>query len=63
MGETSRDCTESSDDPIPNSMYSMVRLFNKKEMKCFDDNYRQSHLCIRHSLVAFSNTNCLVMMV
>ena len=34
----------SSDDPEPNSMYSLVRLFDKKKMEYFDENYKQSHL-------------------
>lgn len=25
-------------------MYSLVRLFDKKKMECFDENYKQSHL-------------------
>ena len=32
------------DDPEPNSMYSLVRLLDKKKMEYFDENYRQSHL-------------------
>ena len=31
------------DDPEPNSMYSSVRLFDKKKMEHFDENYKQSH--------------------
>ena len=33
-----------NDDPLPNSMYSLVRLFDKKKMEYFDENYKQSHL-------------------
>jgi hypothetical protein len=33
-----------NDDPEPNSMYSLIRLFDKKKMEYFDNNYRQSHL-------------------
>ena len=33
-----------NDDPLPNSMYSLVRLFDKKKMEYFDKNYQQSHL-------------------
>ena len=33
-----------NDDPEPNSMYSLVRLFDKKKMEYFDKNYKQSHL-------------------
>ena len=25
-------------------MYSLVRLFDKKKMECFEENYKQSHL-------------------
>jgi hypothetical protein len=39
-----REYNESSDDPEPNSMYSLVRLFDKKKMEYFDENYKQSHL-------------------
>ena len=33
-----------NDDPEPNSMYSFVRLFDKKKMEYFDENYGKSHL-------------------
>jgi hypothetical protein len=33
-----------NDDPEPNSMYSLIRLFDKKKMEYFDENYKQSHL-------------------
>ena len=33
-----------NDEPEPNSMYSLVRLFDKKKMEYFDENYKQSHL-------------------
>jgi hypothetical protein len=39
-----REYNESSDDPEPNSMYSLVRLYDKKRMEYFDENYKQSHL-------------------
>lgn len=32
------------DDPKSNSMYSLVRLFDKKKMEYFDENYQKSHL-------------------
>jgi hypothetical protein len=39
-----REYNDGNDDPIPNSMYSLIRLFDKKKMEYFDNNYRQSHL-------------------
>jgi hypothetical protein len=39
-----REYNDGSDDPEPNSMYSLVRLFDKKKMEYFDENYKQSHL-------------------
>jgi hypothetical protein len=39
-----REQDEIEDDPEPNSMYSLVRLFDKKKMEYFDENYKQSHL-------------------
>ena len=39
-----REYNESSDDPVPNSMYSLVRLYDKKRMEYFDENYKQNHL-------------------
>jgi hypothetical protein len=39
-----REYNDGNDDPVPNSMYSLVRLFDKKKMEYFDNNYRQSHL-------------------
>ena len=39
-----REYNDGSDDPEPNSMYSFVRLFDKKKMEYFDENYRESHL-------------------
>ena len=39
-----REYNESNDDPEPNSMYSLVRLYDKKRMEYFDENYKQSHL-------------------
>ena len=33
-----------NDNPLPNSMYSLVRLFDKKKMEYFDKNYQKSHL-------------------
>jgi hypothetical protein len=39
-----REYNESTDDPEPNSMYSLVRLYDKKRMEYFDENYKQSHL-------------------
>lgn len=39
-----REYNDGNDDPEPNSMYSLVRLFDKKKMEYFDENYKQSHL-------------------
>ena len=39
-----REYNDGSDDPEPNSMYSFVRLFDKKKMEYFDENYSESHL-------------------
>jgi hypothetical protein len=39
-----REYNEETDEPVPNSMYSLIRLFDKKKMEYFDENYRQSHL-------------------
>lgn len=45
-----------NDDPEPNSMYSLVRLFDKKKMEYFDENYRQSHLYLSQRKL---NKDCL----
>jgi hypothetical protein len=42
--QVQREQDEIEDDPEPNSMYSLVRLFDKKKMEYFDENYKQSHL-------------------
>jgi hypothetical protein len=39
-----REYNEETDEPVPNSMYSLIRLFDKNKMEYFDENYRQSHL-------------------
>ena len=39
-----REYNEGSDEPEPNSMHSFVRLFDKKKMEYFDENYGKSHL-------------------
>jgi hypothetical protein len=39
-----REYNDGNDDPIPNSMYSLVRLYDKKRMEYFDDNFKQNHL-------------------
>jgi hypothetical protein len=39
-----REYNESTDEPEANSMYSLVRLFDKKKMEYFDENYGESHL-------------------
>jgi hypothetical protein len=39
-----REYNEGTDEPEPNSMYSLVRLFDKKKMEYFDENYGESHL-------------------
>ena len=39
-----REYNDGNDDPVPNSMYSLIRLFDKKKMEYFDNNYKQSHL-------------------
>ena len=39
-----REYNDGTDEPEPNSMYSFVRLFDKKKMEYFDENYRESHL-------------------
>jgi uncharacterized membrane protein YcjF (UPF0283 family) len=49
--QVQREQDEIEDDPEPNSMYSLVRLFDKKKMEYFDENYKQS---INH---AISNIN------
>ena len=33
-----------NDDPEPNSMYSLIRLFDKKKMEYFDKNFKDNHL-------------------
>ena len=33
-----------NDDPEPNSMYSLIRLFDKKKMEYFDENFKDNHL-------------------
>jgi hypothetical protein len=35
---------DGSDDLVPNSMYSLICLFDKSKMEYFDENYIQSHL-------------------
>ena len=45
-----------NDDPLPNSMYSLVRLFDKKKMEYFDKNYQQSHLYLSQRKL---NKDCL----
>ena len=45
-----------NDDPEPNSMYSLVRLFDKKKMEYFDENYKQSHLYLSQRKL---NKDCL----
>ena len=42
--QVQREQDEIEDEPEPNSMYSLVRLFDKKKMKYFDENYKESHL-------------------
>ena len=42
--QVQREQDEIEDEPEPNSMYSLVRLFDKKKMEYFDENYKQSHL-------------------
>ena len=39
-----REYNDGSDDPVPNSMYSLVRLFDKKKMEYFDENFKDNHL-------------------
>ena len=39
-----REYNEYNDDPEPNSMYSLVRLFDKKKMEYFDENFKDNHL-------------------
>ena len=39
-----REYDESSDEPEPNSMYSLIRLFDKKKMEYFDENFKDNHL-------------------
>jgi hypothetical protein len=39
-----KEYNDGSDDPVPNSMYSLIRLFDKKKMEYFDENYKHSHL-------------------
>ena len=39
-----REYNESSDEPEPNSMYSLIRLFDKKKMEYFDENFKDNHL-------------------
>ena len=31
-------------NPEPNSMYSLIRLFDKKKMEYFDKNFKDNHL-------------------
>ena len=45
-----------NDDPLPNSMYSLVRLFDKKKMEYFDKNYQKSHLYLSQRKL---NKDCL----
>lgn len=33
-----------NDDPEPNSMYSLIRLFDKKKMEYFEENFKDNHL-------------------
>ena len=42
--QVQREQDEIEDEPESNSMYSLVRLFDKKKMEYFDENYKQSHL-------------------
>jgi hypothetical protein len=42
--QVQREQDEIEDDPEPNSMYSLVRLFDKKKMEYFGEIYKQSHL-------------------
>jgi hypothetical protein len=39
-----KEYNDGNDDPEPNSMYSLVRLYDKKRMEYFDENYKQNHL-------------------
>ena len=39
-----REYNDGNDDPVPNSMYSLIRLFDKKKMEYFDENFKDNHL-------------------
>ena len=47
---------EVDDEPEPNSMYSFVRLFDKKKMEYYDDKYKNSHLYLKQRKF---NKDCL----
>jgi hypothetical protein len=39
-----REYNDGNDEPEPNSMYSLVRLYDKKRLEYFDENYKQNRL-------------------
>ena len=47
---------EVDDNPAPNSMYSFVRLFDKKKMEHYDKEYKNSHLYLKQRKF---NRDCL----
>jgi hypothetical protein len=56
MNQVRQEYNDINDDPVPNSMYSLVRLFDKKKMEYFDKNYKQSHLYLSQRKL---NRDCL----
>ena len=46
-----------NDDPRPNSMYSLIRLFDKKKMEYFDKNFTDNHLYLSRLSMMENNWN------
>ena len=51
-----REYNEYNDDPEPNSMYSLIRLFDKKKTEYFDENFKDNHSYLSQRKF---NTDCL----
>ena len=38
---------DGNDDPVPNSLFSLIRLFDKKKMEYFDGNYKENSFTLK----------------
>lgn len=54
--QVQREQNDIDDEPVPNSLYSLVRLFDKKKLKYYDDKYKNSHLYLKQRKF---NKDCL----